>query len=75
MTAPNITSQDPGFSFRMVSGDAGAGVPTSSGYVVLFTGSELSGRDRGVSAGFNCQNLEFVTGIWQEKLRRESIKV
>ena len=53
----------------MVGGDAGTGVPTSWGYVALFTGDELSGRDRGVSAGFDCQNLEFVTGISQEKLR------
>jgi len=64
MTAPNITSQNPSSSFRMVSRDAGAGVPTSPGDVVLFNGGgELSGRDGGVSAGFNCQNLEFVVGI------------
>ncbi len=70
MTAHYITSQDPSLSFRMVSGDAGVGVPTSPGDVVLFNGGgELSGRDCGVSAGFNCQNLEFVAGNWQEKLR------
>ena len=59
----------------IVGGDAGTGVPASSGDIALFTGDELSCRNRGVSAFFNSKNLEFVGGIWQEKLRRHRKRV